>query len=69
MADPAHENGTQAILDRVARRFGSLDEAPAWYNSMPLPGHSGRTAAELTAQGRAAEVVAYIDAVDAGLHA
>lgn len=69
MTDPMHENETQAILDRVARRFSSLDEAAAWYHSEPLPGLSGRTAAELTAQGRAAEVLAYIDAVDAGLHA
>ena len=69
MAKPAHGNDSQAILNRIAPRFGSLDEAVAWYHSEPLPGHSGRTAAELTAQGRAEEVLAYIDAVDAGVHA
>lgn len=69
MPDHAHENEMRAILVRIAPRFGSVDEAVAWYHSEPLPGHSGRTAAELTAQGRAAEVLAYIDAVDAGLHA
>lgn len=69
MAEPTHGNDTQAILDRVALRFGGLDEAKVWFHSAPIPGHSGRTAAELTAQGRASEVLAYIDAVDAGLHA
>ena len=69
MSDSTHENEMQAILDRVTHRFGSLDEAVAWYNSVPLPGHSGRTAAELTAQGRAGDVLDYISAVDAGLHA
>lgn len=56
----------EMILDRVGPRFASLDEAEAWYHSEPLPGFSGETAEDLVSQGRAKDVLDYIDAVDAG---
>jgi len=43
--------------------------AYAWYRSEPLPGLSGQTAMQLVRSGRAQEVLDYIDAVDAGIHA
>jgi hypothetical protein len=57
------------ILNKVEPRFGSALMAYAWYRSEPLSGFSGQTAMQLVRGGRAAEVLDYIDAVDAGVHA
>lgn len=57
------------ILNRVESRFSSLMLAYAWYRSEPLAGFGGLTAMHLVRDGRAEEVLAYIDAVDAGIHA
>jgi len=57
------------ILNRVAPRFGSPLIAYAWYRSEPLAGFSGLTAMQLVRESRAAEVMDYIDAVEAGVHA
>ncbi|GAA5629069.1 hypothetical protein Brsp05_04368 [Brucella sp. NBRC 12953] len=57
------------ILNKVEPRFGSALMAYAWYRSEPLAGFSGQTAMQLVLNGRASEVLAYIDAVDAGVHA
>ncbi len=57
------------ILNRVEPRFGTALIAYAWYRSEPLAGFGGMTAMQLVRDGRADEVMEYIDAVDAGLHA
>jgi hypothetical protein len=57
------------IINKVEPRFGSALMAYAWYRSEPLPGFSGFTAMQLVRDGRADEVLEYIDAVDAGIHA
>ena len=57
------------IVNKVEPRFGSALMAYAWYRSEPLPGFSGQTAMQLVRSGRADEVLDYIDAVDAGVHA
>ena len=57
------------ILNYVEPRFGSALLAYAWYRSEPLAGFDGQTAMKLVQAGRAAEVMDYIDAVDAGVHA
>lgn len=57
------------IINKVEPRFGSALIAYAWYRSEPLPGFSGQTAMQLVRSGRADEVLDYIDAVDAGVHA
>lgn len=57
------------IVNLVAPRFGNPIMAYAWYRSEPLPGFSGSTAMQLTREGRATEVLDYIEAVDAGVHA
>jgi hypothetical protein len=57
------------ILNRVEPRFGSALIAYAWYRSEPLAGFGGMTAMQLVRDDRAEEVMEYIDAVDAGLHA
>lgn len=57
------------VLNKVEPRFGSELLAYAWYRSEPLAGFAGQTAMQLVKQGRASEVLDYIDAVDAGVHA
>ncbi|MCM2504889.1 DUF2384 domain-containing protein [Aureimonas altamirensis] len=57
------------VLNKVEPRFGSALIAYAWYRSEPLSGFSGQTAMQLVRQGRADEVLNYIDAVDAGIFA
>jgi hypothetical protein len=57
------------VLNKVEPRFGSALLAYAWYRSEPLAGFSGQTAMQLVRDGRAAEVLDYIDSVDAGVHA
>jgi hypothetical protein len=57
------------IINKVEPRFGSALLAYAWYRSEPLPGFSGQTAMQLVRSGRADDVLDYIDAVDAGVHA
>jgi hypothetical protein len=57
------------IINKAEPRFGSALIAYAWYRSEPLPGFSGRTAMQLVKEGRADEVLEYIDAVDAGVFA
>jgi hypothetical protein len=57
------------IINKVEPRFGSSLIAYAWYRSEPLAGFSGQTAMQLVRSGRADEVLDYIDAVDAGVHA
>ena len=57
------------VLNKVEPRFGSALMAYAWYRSEPLPGFSGQTAMQLVRNGRAEDVLDYIDAVDAGIHA
>lgn len=57
------------VLNKVEPRFGSPLIAYAWYRSEPLPGFSGFTAMQLVREGRADEVLEYLDAVDAGVFA
>lgn len=57
------------VINKVEPRFGSALMAYAWYRSEPLVGFSGRTAMQLVRDGRADEVLDYIDAVDAGVYA
>ena len=57
------------VLTKVSPRFGSELMAYAWYRAVPLAGFSGQTAMQLVRSGRATEILDYIDAVDAGVHA
>ena len=57
------------VINKVEPRFGSALMAYAWYRSEPLAGFAGQTAMQLVKIGRANDVLDYIDAVDAGVHA
>lgn len=56
------------IVGKLEARFGSAPAAYVWYRSQPLPGFSGQTASQLVRSGRTHDLVAYIDAVDVGVH-
>jgi len=56
------------VVNKVEPRFGSALMAYAWYRSEPLSGFSGRTAMQLVREGRADDVLEFIDAVDAGIY-
>ncbi len=57
------------ILNKVTPRFGAAVVAYAWLRSEPLAGFGGMTAMHLLLRGQAKDVLDYIDAVDAGVHA
>jgi hypothetical protein len=57
------------ILNRVEPRFASVLIGYGWCRSEPLPGFNGLTAMQLVRDGGAGEVMDYIDAADAGVHA
>lgn len=57
------------IINRVSPRMGSDLMAYAWYRSEPLPGFSGLTARQLVEEGRAGDVMLYLDRMDAGIFA
>lgn len=56
-------------INKIEPRYGSALMAYAWYRSEPLAGFSGQTAMQLVRNGRAEDVLDYIDAVDSGVHA
>lgn len=57
------------VLNKGEPRFGSPLLAYAWLGSQPLAGFDGRTAMDLIRDNRQADVLDYIDAVDAGVFA
>ena len=57
------------VLNKVEPRFGSALIAYAWYRSEPLAGFDGMTAMQLVREGRASDVLDYVDAIDAGVYA
>ena len=57
------------VINKVEPRFGSTLMAYAWYRSEPLSGFSGQTAMQLVRNGRVDDVLDYVDAIDAGVHA
>ena len=57
------------VINKVEPRFGSALMAYAWYRSEPLAGFAGQTAMQLVKAGRGNDVLDYIDAIDAGVHA
>lgn len=60
---------TVLILRHVRPRCGSWREAVIWFVWAQLPGFGGASARRLVNQGRAADVLEYLDAVDAGIFA
>lgn len=61
--------GTEKVMAVARPRFPTPELATRWFREEPLAGFSGLTAAQLVEAGRADDVVEYLAAVDAGIHA
>jgi len=53
----------------VATEMMGGGEVAVWFMHNPIPGFSGKTTRDLVEQGRAGEVLDYLGAVKAGVHA
>ena len=58
-----------ALRRRLATRFGTGAQAWRWASSEPIAGFGGRTALDLLREGRTGDVLAAVDAIDAGVYA
>jgi uncharacterized protein (DUF2384 family) len=57
------------ILDVAAELAGDESRAAIWFKHQPLPGWGGKTAHDLVGDGRADAVLAYLEAIRAGVYA
>lgn len=57
------------ILERVRPWFASEAQALAWFDQTAIPGFGGKTAKQLIAADHLDWVVAYLDGLEAGIHA
>lgn len=66
--DQKSRAATRQILASIEPRFESSERARHWFEHEPVPGFSGLTAKQLVEEGREAEVLKFLAAVDAGIH-
>jgi hypothetical protein len=57
------------ILAMAGEMAGDETRAAIWFKHQPIPGWAGKTAADLVREGKADKVLAYLEAVRAGVHA
>lgn len=57
------------ILAMAAEMTGGQDRAAIWFKHQPIPGWTGKTAYDLVREGKADKVIAYLEAVRAGVYA
>lgn len=57
------------ILTMAAEMAGDESRAVIWFKHQPIPGWAGKTAYDLVGEGKADEVLAYLEAVRAGVYA
>jgi hypothetical protein len=57
------------ILAMAAEMTGGQDRAAIWFKHQPIPGWAGKTAYDLVRERRADKVIAYLEAVRAGVYA
>lgn len=57
------------ILATVAEMAGDESRAVIWFKHQPIPGWAGKTAYDLVEEGKAAQVLAYLEAVRSGAYA
>lgn len=56
----------EAVLRAATELNGDLATASAWYSSAALSTFDGKTPAQLVDEGRVADVLRYIEVLDAG---
>jgi hypothetical protein len=57
------------IIALVTEMAGDESRAAVWFKHQPLPGWAGKTAYDLVGNGKADEVLAYLESVRAGVYA
>lgn len=57
------------ILSMVVEMAGDESRAAVWFKHQPIPGWAGMTAYDLVREGRADEVLRYLEAVRSGVYA
>ena len=57
------------ILATAAEMAGNESQAAIWFEHQPIAGWSGKTAYDLVGEGKGDDVLAYLEAVRAGVHA
>lgn len=57
------------ILAMAAEMAGDANRAVIWFKHQPIPGWAGKTAYDLVGEGKADQVLAYLEAVRSGVYA
>lgn len=57
------------VLAMAAEMTGSQERAAIWFKHQPIPGWAGKTAYDLLRERKADKVLAYLEAVRAGVYA
>jgi len=57
------------ILSMASEMAGGEQRAAIWFKHQPIPGWAGKTAYDLVRDGKADKVLAYLEAVRAGVYA
>lgn len=57
------------ILAMAGEMAGDEARAAIWFKHQPIPGWAGKTASDLVREGKADKVLAYLEAVRAGVYA
>ena len=57
------------ILAMAAEMAGDENRAVIWFKHQPIPGWAGKTAYDLVGDGKADQVLAYLEAVRSGAYA
>lgn len=57
------------ILAMASEMAGSEERAVVWFKHQPIPGWGGKTAFDLTTEGKADKVLSYLEAVRSGVYA
>ena len=57
------------ILTLAKEMAGDEQRAVFWFKHQPIPGWAGKTAYDLVHEGRADQVLAYLEAVKSGVYA
>ena len=63
------DDATLRILTIAKEMAGSEQRAAIWFKHQPIPGWDGKTASDLVSEGKAGQVLAYLEALRSGVYA
>jgi uncharacterized protein (DUF2384 family) len=62
------DDATLRILTMALEMAGDEQRAAIWFRQQPIPGWAGKTAYDLVQEGKADQVLAYLEAVRSGVY-